>query len=219
MLTSINSDLKGALDGLSAPELFDSSQKLKESEIEEKLAYCHVTAADVAKIRHQIKELEILSQKINDEKLRPDIEALQDRLANISAQCHDVIRQCQAKMAQLRDLTVFVRDELNWLKESQIAITGRFSKIYPGSKIPLSGKLIYRRFLTVSYAVRPLRRDCARLRDCRMSWKMSKCRAAIFGNKWKLEHLSNHIYLHSQFKNISAMIFSHGILEMVSKNF
>ena len=119
------SDLKGALDDISAPELFDSSVKLKESEIEEKLAYCHVTAADVAKIRQQIKELEILSQKINDEELRPDIEALQDRLANISGQCQDVIRQCQAKMAQLRDLTVFVRDELNWLKESQIAITGR----------------------------------------------------------------------------------------------
>ena len=55
-------------------------------------------------------------------------------------------------------------------------------------------------------AFRPLRRDCVRLRDRRMSWIVSKRRAAVF-----LSHIaaetSVKYYEVSQFKKVCAMIF------------
>ena len=54
---------------------------------------------------------------------------------------------------------------------------------------------------------RPLRKDCARLRDRRMSWIVSKGRAAAF-----LSEIANgtsvEYYLLSEFKKVCAMIFS-----------
>lgn len=123
----MNSDryehLKHTLDQISTPLLFEPNLKVKECDIEEKLACCHVTAADLAKVRQEIKELEILSQKINDEQTSDEIRSLQDRLRDYGLQCNDAIRECQAKMASLRDLSVYINDELHWLKETQIAIT------------------------------------------------------------------------------------------------
>jgi len=115
--------LKCTLDQISTPELFEPNLKLKETDIEEKLACCHVTAADLAKVRQEIKELEILSQKIDDTRHNGEIEALQNRLRDFTLQCNDAIRECQTKMASLRDLSVFINDELHWLKETKIAIT------------------------------------------------------------------------------------------------
>ena len=115
--------LKETLENISAPAMFDSHLKPKECEIEEKLACCHVTAADLAKVRQEIKEMEILSRKISDNAPAADIAKLQSRLQTYTAQCNECITECQAKMAGLRDLTVFVNDELQWLRETQIAIT------------------------------------------------------------------------------------------------
>jgi hypothetical protein len=96
---------------------------VKESDIEEKLACCHVTAADLAKLREEIKELAILAQKIDEEQTANQIEKLQNRIRDYLSHCNQCIRECQTKMANLRDISVFVADELQWLDETQIAIT------------------------------------------------------------------------------------------------
>ena len=49
-------------------------------------------------------------------------------------------------------------------------------------------------------AFQPLKRDCARQRDCCVSWIVSKCRTAFLHHKLKLRHLSNHTYSHNSKK-------------------
>ena len=53
---------------------------------------------------------------------------------------------------------------------------------------------------------RPLRRDCARLRDRRMSWIVSKGRAAVFLSNIATG-TSVECYVLSEFKKVCAMIF------------
>ena len=55
--------------------------------------------------------------------------------------------------------------------------------------------------------LRSLRRDCARLRDRRMSWIVSKGRAAVFLSDIATG-TSVECYVLSEFKKVCAMIFS-----------
>lgn len=98
-----------------------------EREIEEKLACCHVTASDLAKVKGEIRELEVLSQQIGDPTLEAELEHLATRCNSLTQEVNATIHDCTSRLGILRDSSLFVHEQLAWLAETQIAITAPHS--------------------------------------------------------------------------------------------
>ena len=94
------------------------------------MACCHVTIADLGQVKMEIRELEIIAQQIGDEKLEIDISRLSAKCAHLAKEVNDTIRNCTVKLGLLKNSSVFVNEELAWLHETQIAITGKRVKIF-----------------------------------------------------------------------------------------
>ena len=94
------------------------------------MACCHVTIADLGQVKMEIRELEIIAQQIGDEKLEIDISRLSAKCAHLAKEVNETIRNCTVKLGLLKNSSVFVNEELAWLHETQIAITGKRVKIF-----------------------------------------------------------------------------------------
>jgi len=110
------------LDDIATPVAFSSMSSPKEDEIEKKLACCHVTIADLARLRQDLKEIAILAQKLGDQE-PARINQIGEKVGRNMAEYNAIIRECQTKLAGLRDFSSIIATELKWLRETQIAIT------------------------------------------------------------------------------------------------
>ena len=106
------------------------SEKIAENELLQKMACCHVTIADLGQVKMEIRELEIIAQQIGDEKLEIDISKLSAKCAHLAREVNETIRNCTVKLGLLKNSSVFVNEELAWLHETQIAITGKRVKFF-----------------------------------------------------------------------------------------
>ena len=83
--------------------------------------------ADLGKVKMEIRELEVISQQIADERLENDIAKLSQRCSSLCREVNETIRNCTVKLGSLRNSSIFVNEQLAWLQETQIAITAPHS--------------------------------------------------------------------------------------------